>query len=189
MPISLPLARGQGENLVPEVHRPYDAEAIRTSSLPKGVWTPLTAGQPVGTARSNSAHSRCSSVHKVRKVLAHHSRSAQEDSSSTSGGEGDAPRALRTLAQYRFEVGTHCSSPGTDGSSSAPQHHREPHARIVGQPLPTGGRHDRRAHALPRLVRFPQVGWGEIYRDWESDDLKYYWPPQLSQDQDEHQLP
>ena len=28
---------------------------------------------------------------------------------------------------------------------------------------------------LPHMYDFHKVGWDEIYRDWESDDLKYYW--------------
>lgn len=28
---------------------------------------------------------------------------------------------------------------------------------------------------LPHLYDFHKVGWDEIYRDWESDELKYYW--------------
>jgi hypothetical protein len=28
---------------------------------------------------------------------------------------------------------------------------------------------------LPHLNLFNQLGWEDVYRDWESDDLKYYW--------------
>ena len=28
---------------------------------------------------------------------------------------------------------------------------------------------------LPHLNNFNQLGWEDVYRGWESDDLKYYW--------------
>ena len=44
---------------------------------------------------------------------------------------------------------------------------------------------DNRYHALgdpiaehmlePHLSRFDELRWEDVYRDWESDDLKYYW--------------
>jgi hypothetical protein len=114
--------------------------------------------------------------HKVRKVLAHHfSLGAGGLVVNVEEEKATHPELSGHWLSTDFEVGDALFFPALTVHRALPNTTENLMRVSLDNRYQREGGRIAEHMLLPHLYDFHKVGWDEIYRDWESDDLKYYW--------------
>ncbi len=114
--------------------------------------------------------------HKVRKVLTHHfSLGAGGLVVNVEEEKATYPELSGRWLSTDFEVGDALFFPALTVHRALPNTTENLMRISLDNRYQREGGRIAEHMLLPHMYDFHKVGWDEIYRDWESDELKYYW--------------
>ena len=164
--------RGSGFPSSPSTPR----RCTRTSSTTREASRPSPAGTPWGTAPSTSARwPCCPGSHKVKKVLPHHFALGAGGLIIDLRSRPRASRAGVPWLSTNFEAGDTLFFPALTVHKALPNI-TEDRMRISLDNRYEGEGDNIAAHMLePHMNDISPLSWEEVYKDWKTDELKYYW--------------